>query len=157
MNPITNRNYERSNIEIKEKNQVKRELGIARCGLACCLCHENITCNGCNSDECKDKEWCENRKCSIEKEVSNCFLCENDCHKGLLSKMKPYGFTVFAKRYGLEALLDCLERNEKNGVIYHRERLIGDYDNFDDLEKLIGKSSIKEMAYYAGIYKEQGT
>lgn len=51
--------------------------------------------------------------------------------------MKPYGFTEFAKRYGLEKLLDCLERNEKNGVIYHREGLIGDYDNFDDLEKLI--------------------
>lgn len=43
--------------------------------------------------------------------------------------MKPYGFTVFAKRYGLETLLDCLERNEKNGVIYHREGLIGDYDH----------------------------
>ncbi len=51
--------------------------------------------------------------------------------------MKPYGFTEFAKRYGLEELLDCLERNEKNGVIYHREGVIGDYDNFDDLEKLI--------------------
>ncbi len=51
--------------------------------------------------------------------------------------MKPYGFIVFVKRYGLEALLDCLERNEENGVIYHREGLIGDYDNFDDLEKLI--------------------
>ena len=100
---------------------MKRELGIARCGLACCLCHENITCNGCNSDECIDKEWCENRKCSLEKEIPGCFLCENDCHKGLLSKMKPYGFTVFAKRYGLETLLDGLERNEKNGVIHHRE------------------------------------
>ena len=33
--------------------------------------------------------------------------------------------------------VDCLERNEKNGVIYHREGLIGDYDNFDDVEKLI--------------------
>ena len=51
--------------------------------------------------------------------------------------MKPYGFTVLAKRYGFEVLLDCFERNEKNGVIYHREGLIGDYDNFDDLEKLI--------------------
>lgn len=51
--------------------------------------------------------------------------------------MKPYGFTVFAKRYGLGAVLDCFERNEKNGVIYHREGLIGDYDNFDDLQKLI--------------------
>ena len=121
----------------KENNQMKRELGIARCGLACCLCHENSTCNGCYSDECMDSEWCENRKCSMEKDISNCFLCESDCHKGLLSKMKAYGFTVFAKRYGLEALLDCLERNEKNGVIYHREGLIGDYDNFDDVEKLI--------------------
>lgn len=32
---------------------------------------------------------------------------------GLLSKIKPYGFTLFAKRYGEETLLDCLERNEK--------------------------------------------
>lgn len=30
---------------------MKRKLGIARCGLACCLCSENITCNGCNSGE----------------------------------------------------------------------------------------------------------
>lgn len=28
---------------------MKRELGIARCGLACCLCSENISCHGCNS------------------------------------------------------------------------------------------------------------
>lgn len=33
MNLITNRSYERSNIKIKKKNQVKRELGIVRCGL----------------------------------------------------------------------------------------------------------------------------
>jgi len=34
-------------------------------------------------------------------------------------------------------LLDCLERNEKNGVVYHRDGLVGDYDEFDDVEKLI--------------------
>ena len=50
---------------------VKRELGIARCGLACCLCSENVGCNGCNSGECPDKEWCENRTCSIKKGISN--------------------------------------------------------------------------------------
>ena len=33
--------------------------------------------------------------------------------------------------------MQLLNQNEKNGVIYHREGLIGDYDNFDDLEKLI--------------------
>ncbi len=116
---------------------MKRELGIARCGLACCLCSENTRCNGCNSGECPDKDWCENRKCSIKKGLANCFLCEEDCSKGLLSKIKPYGFTVFAKRYGVETLLDCLERNEKNGVVYHREEIYGDYDDFTDVEELI--------------------
>ena len=37
----------------------------------------------------------------------------------------------------MEELLDCLERNEKNGVVYHREGINGDYDDFDDVEKLI--------------------
>ena len=64
-------------------------------------------------------------------------MCESDCKKGLLSKIKPYGFTLFARRYGVESLLDCLERNEKNGVVYHREGIIGDYDGFDDVEELI--------------------
>ena len=59
------------------------------------------------------------------------------CRKGLLSKIKPYGFTLFIKRYGLEELLDCLERNEQNGVVYHREGIVGDYDDFDDVEILI--------------------
>lgn len=52
---------------------MKRELGIARCGLACCLCTENEYCSGCNSGDCPDKEWCENRKCSIEKNYVHCY------------------------------------------------------------------------------------
>ncbi|MDO5520637.1 MAG: DUF3795 domain-containing protein [bacterium] len=116
---------------------MRRELGIARCGLACCLCSENTTCAGCNSGECTNKEWCENRKCSMEKNINSCYSCEEDCHKGLLHKIKPYGFTVFAKRYGIEELLNCLERNEKNGVVYHREGIVGDYDQFDSVEELI--------------------
>ena len=117
---------------------MKRELGIARCGLACCLCTENESCHGCNSGECPDKDSCENRSCSLEKNLSHCYECsEEDCRKGLLAKIKPYGFTLFAKRYGLDKLLDCLERNEKNGVVYHREGLVGDYDDFDDVEALL--------------------
>lgn len=116
---------------------MKREMGIARCGLACCLCSENNTCSGCDSGRCPDKDWCENRRCSLERGLAHCFECTEDCRKGLLSKIKPYGFTVFIKRYGAEELLDCLERNEKNGIVYHREGLIGDYDNFDDVEALI--------------------
>lgn len=116
---------------------MKRELGIARCGLACCLCSENTSCAGCSSDKCSGSAWCENRKCSIEKNIGNCYMCDADCKKGLLSKIKPYAFTLFAKMYGVNYLLDCLEENEKNGVIYHREGINGDYDDFDNVEELI--------------------
>lgn len=116
---------------------MKIELGIARCGLACCLCSENIKCSGCDSGECPGKEWCENRKCSLSRNIRNCFECDEECRKGLLSKIKPYAFTLFVKRYGKKYLLDCLEKNEEMGIIYHREGITGDYDAFDDVEKLI--------------------
>ncbi len=60
-----------------------------------------------------------------------------DCQKGLLNKIKPYGFTLFIKRYGIEKLLDCLAENEKRGILYHRKGIIGDYDDFEDVEMLI--------------------
>ncbi len=116
---------------------MKIGLGIGRCGLACCLCGKNAVCGGCASGDCPDKEWCENRKCSIQKGFSHCFECGADCRKGLLSKIKPYGFTLFAKKFGKEELIACLERNEKNGVVYHRNGIYGDYDDFDDVEELI--------------------
>lgn len=116
---------------------MRRELGIAKCGLACCLCSENTTCNGCNSGDCPDNDWCENRKCSLEKGIAHCYDCGEDCNKGLLSKIKPYGFTLFIKRYGEDKLLDCLAENEKRGIVYHREGINGDFDDFDDVEKLI--------------------
>ena len=116
---------------------MKRDLGIARCGLACCLCSENETCGGCDSGNCPDRDWCECRNCSLEKGIGHCYECVEICRKGLLAKIKPYGFTLFAGRYGEEALLDRLERNEKNGIIYHRKGILGDYDDFDDAEALI--------------------
>lgn len=116
---------------------MKRELGIARCGLACCLCTENSHCTGCDTGECPDKDWCENRKCSMEKGISGCAECKESCNKGLLGKIKPLGFTTFVKRYGEDALLDCLERNERGGVVYHRSDINGDYDDFTDVEELI--------------------
>ena len=69
---------------------MKRELGIARCGLACCLCSENVTCKGCKRDGfmelswCKDSEWCEVRRCGIDKNLNGCYECEPvECRKGL--------------------------------------------------------------------------
>lgn len=116
---------------------MKRELGIARCGLACCLCAQNDHCPGCNSEESPGKEWCENLHCSMEHKLDHCYACKEDCHKGLLAKEKAYGFTQFIKRYGVEHLLERLEANEKAGIIYHRTNITGDYDGFEDVEELI--------------------
>lgn len=116
---------------------MKRELGIGRCGLACCLCSENDHCDGCDNGKCPDKAWCYNLTCSKKKEIDHCFECEIDCHQGLLGKIKPYTFTEFAKRFGEEELINCLEKNEINGVIYHKNGVLGDYDDFEDVEKLI--------------------
>ena len=82
-------------------------------------------------------EHCENRACSMERGLSHCFACTETCRKGILAKSKPYGFTEFARRYGMEKLLNCLEANEQSGVVYHREGFFGDYDGFEDVEELI--------------------
>lgn len=116
---------------------MKRELGIATCGLACCLCSENTSCHGCSSGECPDWAQCENRICATVKHVCHCYTCSADCRKGILRKIKPYAFTKFARKYGEAYLLDCLERNEAMGIVYHREGLTGDYDDFDDVEALM--------------------
>ncbi len=106
------------------------------CGLACCLCTES-GCSGCTAEDCTGKDWCEVRKCCIEKGVSHCYECsETECRKGLLGKAKPRGFTAYARKYGAERLLDRLEENEKNGAVYHREGFEGDYDGFQTEKEL---------------------
>lgn len=118
---------------------VRWELGIARCGLACCLCSENTSCPGCLEDGGVDKEWCENRRCSLEKGIDHCYECpETECQKGLLgNSVKARGFTAFCREYGEPALIECLKHNAKNGIVYHRLGHDGDYDDFDDVEVLI--------------------
>mgnify|MGYP000245496725 CR=1 FL=1 len=60
---------------------MKRELGIVRCGLACCLCTETPDCDGCGSNGFPDNDSCENKKCSIAKGLTHCYECEEDCRK----------------------------------------------------------------------------
>lgn len=117
---------------------MNRELGIAPCGLACCLCSENKTCPGCRAHGCHDKEQCENLICCRNRGWEGCWQCsETSCRRGLLAKNKTYAFTLFIRRYGLDALLDRLEQKETAGVVYHRQGITGDYDCFDSPEDLI--------------------
>ena len=53
---------------------MKRELGTARCGPACCLCSENVTCKGCKRDGFM--------------ESARCFVCISGSHEKKLNLMK---------------------------------------------------------------------
>ena len=116
---------------------MKRELGIARCGLACCLCSENVNCHGCNSGECPDKAWCENRKCSLEQGYGHCYDCGRECRKGLLAKIKPYGFTRLVNAFGKKVLRNVLKRKRQPAVVYNGEGFGGNTNDFTDVEELI--------------------
>lgn len=118
---------------------MRRELGIARCGLACCLCSENDACDGCNAGSCPDKDSCEVRACSLSRGVSHCFECDefDSCEKVGRFQLKARIIGRFAKERGVGHLLDCLERNESAGVVYHRSGIVGDYDDFDNPDELM--------------------
>ena len=86
----------------------------------------------------------------MERGLEGCWACGelDGCRKGLLAKSKPRGFSLFVRRYGMQALLDRLERNEQAGVVYHRTGVVGDYDGFDSEEALI--------AFFVGAGKGTG-
>jgi hypothetical protein len=105
-----------------------RSKGIAPCGLACAVCSE--TCPGCRDDGCIGKEWCKNLKCCRSRGLSGCWECADfPCQGGMLDKLRVRAFAMFAREHGTELLLDCLERNERAGIVYHCPgKLVGDYD-----------------------------
>ena len=107
-----------------------RSKGIAFCGLACAVCDKNNTCVGCRDDGCADREWCKNRQCCMSKGLGGCWECpEFPCSGTMLDKLRPRTFAWFARRNGVELLLDCLERTEQAGIQYHHPgSLTGDYD-----------------------------
>lgn len=112
---------------------MRRELGLGYCGLACCLCSENRDCPGCRKEGCPGREDCENFQCCREKGLQGCWECaEFPCGAPMLQKIKPRAFARYAKEKGMASLLDCLERNQKAGIIYHREGYNGDYDLPDE-------------------------
>ena len=125
-----------------------RKKGFAYCGLACCLCAQNKQCAGCKSGQCTDQDWGKNYKCCREQGLDGCYLCDDfPCSDSMLDKLRIRTFSKYIALYGEEALLDCLERNERAGIVYHYENSIqGDYDQFDSEEESInfilhGKSS----------------
>ena len=116
-----------------------RDKGIAYCGLACVVCCENATCAGCRNSGCTNKDWCKNFNCCKEKGINGCWECSGfPCEGGMLDNLRIRAFATFVKDNGESEFLDCLEKNDKNGVVYHYQgELIGDYDKFNTEEEII--------------------
>lgn len=120
----------RTILERKGERSTDRRKGIAYCGLACALCGENMQCVGCRDDGCTRKESCRNLQCCRTRGLEGCWECgEFPCEGTILDKMRIRTFAEFARERGTEILVDCLERNEKAGILYHYPgKLHGDYD-----------------------------
>lgn len=56
--------------------------------------------------------------------LAHCYECReypSSCDAIAGTQLKARALGEFARRFGEEHLLDCLERNEAAGVIYHRD------------------------------------
>lgn len=117
---------------------MKRERGLAYCGLACCVCEEQEDCPGCLVNGCSHGADCPMVKCCQKQGIDGCYACAKfPCKEEMLAKPRVQAFNIFRKRYGSTALMDCLERNEVEGIRYHKEGITGDYDQSDDIEEII--------------------
>lgn len=124
--------------ERRKHNYFNKNKGLAYCGLACCVCSENITCIGCRNEGCKDKEWCKSFQCGKEKEIEGCWECsDSSCDNPMLKNMRIRTFANFIKEYGEATFVDCLQKNEQRGIFYHYDnQLIGDYDLLSTEEEI---------------------
>jgi hypothetical protein len=116
-----------------------KEKGVAYCGLACCICGKNTDCAGCRNDGCVDRNWCKNRNCCMEKGLNGCWECpEFPCKGSMLDKVRIRAFARFIEENSEDKLIECLEKNEKAGIIYHyKGELNGDYDKYDKVDDII--------------------
>ena len=112
---------------------MEREKGVAYCGLACCVCSESAGCPGCREEGCKDKEWCKPFHCCKERGLEGCWQCPDfPCGAPMLQKPRVRVFAQCIGEYGEAQVMDWLERNARQGLLYHYPgQLVGDYDQPD--------------------------
>ncbi len=104
--------------------------GIAYCGLACCLCSENLNCSGCKNKGCGEHANCKNFNCCQEKKINGCWECSDfPCTGTMLDKKRLRAFADFVRTQGEKELVSHLMRNNVRGISYHYPgQLLGDYD-----------------------------
>ena len=82
---------------------MRKDLGVAYCGLVCAFCSENAQCVGCKDGGCLDKENCKNYQCCTRKGIHSCADCEEfPCQDSILRKPRIQAFCRYAKQHGEE-------------------------------------------------------
>lgn len=126
-----------------------KEKRIGYCGKPCSLCTIS-QCPGCRAEGDIDHSSCENYRCAINRELTYCHQCVDfPCGKGALKEVVPVGISKFLQLFSEEETLEYLERNERNGMLYHYlETLKGDYDKAatpEDVMRIILKGSDENL------------
>lgn len=103
------------------------------------MCSKNETCVGCKNRGCRLVDSCKNFNCCTEKGLAGCWECnEFPCPDSVLDSVRIRAFVRFIREYGEDTLMDCLEKNERKGIIYHYEgELTGDYDRLSTEDEVI--------------------
>ena len=119
------------------------------CGKACCLCTIS-NCQGCKIAGEHDHSHCENYRCALNRELSYCHQCVDfPCDKGCMTEVVPQGISKFLQIFSEEEALEYLEKNERNGMLYHYlTPLKCDYDKAatpEDVMKYILKGSDENL------------
>ena len=117
---------------------VKRELGIARCGLACCLCTENAKLRRMRPVRAgrgmrQPALYVGARPRPLLRVPGR----RASAKRGCSARSSPARSRALRGRTAEAALLDRLEAGERDGMVYHRAGVEGDYDAFPSAEALI--------------------
>jgi len=113
-------------------NQIKDS--IAYCGLICCLCSPDGSCDCRKENHCGKKaspEGCFQYTCCNERGYSGCWECPDfSCDKGMFDEehLRLKTFVKCIKEDGIENFSRYILKNLENGILYHRNSIHGDYD-----------------------------
>ena len=118
---------------------------VACCGLLCNLCQSPEVCSCRTNNHCGKRlapGGCFQHDCCAEKGIEGCWQCADaPCGKDMLAegKVKMRAFITCIRQDGSEQCARYIVRNQKAGVVYHRDGIFGDYDlqTEDEVLKLL--------------------
>ena len=101
---------------------------ISYCGLICGLCSDGNSCN-CKTNNFCNHDECFQYACCNEHQYAGCWEClDFPCDKDMLKKLRLRTFVKCIKEDGIENFSKYILKNAENGILYHRNDYVGDYD-----------------------------